>query len=186
MLYLVFVHLTGWLALLARSSASKDAELLVLRQEVAVLRWQLPRPGLEWAGRAVLAALARLLSGPQRAARLVTPGTLPAWHERLVRWRWTCPHHGGRPPVDSGIAGLIGQMAREDPGWGYQRIQGELPGLGYRVGACTVRRVLRRLRIPPAAERGRTTWRQFLRVQAGTMLACGFFHVDCVVTLRRL
>jgi putative transposase len=186
MLYLMFVRLAGWLALLARSSASKDAELLVLRQEVAVLRRQHPRPRLDWADRAVLAALARLLSGPQQAARLVTPGTLLRWHKRLVRWRWTYPHRTGRPPVDAKVAELIGQMARENPGWGYKRIQGELLGLDYRVGASTVRSVLRRLRIPPAPERGHDAWRQFLRAQAETMLACDFFHVDCAVTLRRV
>ena len=182
----MLVRLTGWLPLLARSSASKDAELLMLRQEVAVLRRQHPRPRLDWADRAVLAALARLLSGPQRAARLVTPGTLLRWHKRLVRWRWTYPHRTGRPPVNAKVAELIGQMARENPSWGYKRIQGELLGLGYRVGASTVRRVLRRLRIPPAPERGHDAWRQFLRAQAETMLACDFFHVDCAVTLRRV
>ena len=83
----------------------------------------------------MLAALARLLSRPQRAARLVTPGTLLRWHRRLVRWRWTYPCQGGRPPVAPEVAELIGQMARENPGWGYKRIQGELLGLGYRVGA---------------------------------------------------
>jgi transposase len=186
MLYLMLVRLTGWLALLARSSASKDAELLVLRQEVAVLRRQHPRLRLDWADRAVLAALARLLSGQQRAARLVTPGTLLRWHKRLVRWRWTYPHRTGRPPVDAKVAELIGQMARENPSWGYKRIQGELLGLGYRIGASTVRRVLRRLRIPPAPERGHDAWRLFLRAQAETMLACDFFHVDCVVTLRQV
>ena len=147
MLYLMFVRLTGWLALLVRSSASKDAELLVLRQEVAVLRRQRPRP---------------------------RPGTLLRWHKRLVRWRWTYPHRGGRPPVDAKVAELIGQMARENGWWGYKRIQGELLGLGYQVEASTVRRVLGRLRIPPAPRRGRDTWRRFLRAQAETMLACDF------------
>ena len=98
----------------------------------------------------------------------MTPDTLLRWHRRLVRRRWTYPRNGGRPPVDAQIAMLIGQMARENPGWGYKRIQGELLGLGYRVGASTVRRVLRRLRIPPAKQRSRTTWRQFLRSQAET------------------
>jgi putative transposase len=186
MLYLMFVRLAGWLALLARSSASKDAELLVLRQEVAVLRRQHPWPRLDWADRAVLAALARLLSRPQGTVRLVTPDTLLCWHRRLVRWRWAYPPKGGRPPVDARLVELIGQMARENPGWRYKRIQGEMLGLGYRVGASTVRRVLRRLRILPAPQRSSTTWRQFLRSQASTMLACDFVHVDCAVTLRRL
>jgi putative transposase len=186
MLYLIFVRLTGWMALLARSAASKDAELLVLRQEVAVLRRQNPRPKLDWADRAVLAALTRLLPRPLRMSRLVTPDTLLRWHRRLIRWRWTYPHRSGRPPVDARLAALIEQMARENPGWGYKRIQGELLGLGIRVGASTVRRVLRCLRIPPAPQRSRSTWRQFLRTQASTMLACDFFHVDCAVTLRRL
>ena len=142
MLYLVFVRLTGWMAPLARSSASKDAELLVLRQEVAVLRWQNPKPRLDWADRAVLATLARLLPRRVRTSRLVTPGTLLCWHRRLVRWRWAYPPKGGRPPVDARLVPLIGQMAQENPGWGYKRIQGELLGLGYRVGASTVRRTL--------------------------------------------
>jgi putative transposase len=186
MVYLIFVRLVGWMALLARSAASKDAELLVLRQEVGVLRRQNPRPKLDWADRAVIAALARLLPGPVRTSRLVTPETLLCWHRRLIRWRWTYPSRDGRPPVDARLAALIERMARENPGWGYRRIQGELLGLGIRVGASTVRRVLKRLRMPPAPQRTRSTWRQFLRMQAATMLACDFFHVDCAVTLRRL
>ncbi len=186
MLYLIFVRLADWMVLLTRSSASKDAELLVLRQEITVLRRQHPRPKLDWADRAVLATLARLLPKPLRMSRLVTPETLLAWHRRLVRWQWTYPHRGGRPPVDARVVVLIEEMARENPGWGYKRIQGELLGLGIRVGASTVRRILKRLRIPPAPQRSRTTWRQFLRTQAATMLACDFFHVDCAVTLRRV
>jgi len=186
MLYLIFVRLAGWMALLARSSASKDAELLVLRHEVAVLRRQHPRPRLDWADRAVPAALARLLPKPLRMSRLVTPDTLLRWHRRLVCRRWTYPSCGGRPPVEAKLAALIEQMARENPAWGYKRIQGELLSLGIKVGASTVRRVLRRLRIPPAPQRSRSTWRQFLRTHAATMLARDFFHVDCAVTLRRV
>ena len=89
MLYLIFVRLTGWMALLARSAASQDTELLVLRHEVAVLRRQNPKPKMDWADRMVLAALARLLPGQLRMSRLVTPDTLLRWHRRLVRWRWT-------------------------------------------------------------------------------------------------
>jgi putative transposase len=118
MLYLVFFRLIGWMALLVRSAASKDAELLVLRHEVAVLRRQNPTPRLDWADRAVLAALARLLPRSVRMSRLVTPDTLLRWHRRLVRWRWTYPPKGGRPPADDELVALIGQMARENPGWG--------------------------------------------------------------------
>jgi putative transposase len=186
LLYLMFVRLAGWMALLARSAAAKDAELLILRHEVSVLRRQNPRPRLDWVGRAVLAARARLLPKSLRMGRLVTPETLLRWHRRMVRWHWTYPHTGGRPPIDAKLAILIEQMARENPSWGCKRIQGELLGLGIQVGASTVRRVLKRLRIPPAPQRDRPAWRRFLRTQAATILACDFFHVDCAVTLRRV
>jgi putative transposase len=103
-------------------------------------------------------------------SRLVTPDTLLRWHRRLVCWRWTYPYPGGRPPVDAELALLIEKMARENPGWGSKRIHGELLSLGYRAGASTARRVLKRLRIPPAPQRSRTSWRQFLRTPAATML----------------
>jgi hypothetical protein len=187
LLYLIFSRFACWVALLGRSSAAKDVELLVLRHEVAVLRRSRPKPRLNWADRAVFAALIRLLPEASRRHRLVTPGSILRWHRRLVAKKWTYPHRAGRPPIEDAVATLIARMATENTTWGYQRIQGELLKLGHRVGASTIRRVLRRSGIPPAPARHTdTTWRQFLRTQASAMLAVDFFHVDCALTLQRL
>ncbi len=187
LLYLMLVRFGGWLVLLSRSTASKDAELLVLRHEAGVLRRTKPRPQLDWAGRAALTALIRLVPRDLQMCRLVTPGTVLRWHRRLVARKRTYPNRTGRPPVDDGIAALTGRLATQNHGRGYQRIQGELLQLGHRDGASTIRRVRKALTILPAPQRRTdTTWRQFLPAQAATMRATDFFPVDCAVTLRRL
>jgi hypothetical protein len=188
-IYLVLVRVLSWLVLLARSDTAEDAEILILRHEVAVLRRTNARPPLTWLDRAMLSALSRLLPTSLRQLRLVSPRTLLRWHAQLVARRWTYPHRSpGRPRIAPPIRVLVLRMARENPRWGYRRIQGELIGLGHSVAASTVWQILRSAGLDPAPRRAGPTWRQFLsaqahiggvgthshrRVQTGTTIGCG-------------
>jgi putative transposase len=183
--YLVVLRVFGWLALLARSDRAKDTEILILRHQVAVLQRQVKTPRLSWADRAVLAALARLLPCGQLRL-IVSPRTLLRWHACLIQWHWTYPRRApGRPGTAKPVRALILEMARENPGWGYRRIHGELAGLGYKLAPSTVWQVLKDAGVDPAPRRSGQTWRAFLETQAKTILAVDFFHVDTVF-LRRL
>ena len=182
----MFTRVLSWLALLARSDAAKDVEILVLRHEVAVLRRNNTRPRMSWLDRAVLSALSKLLPPPLRQLRLVSPRTLLRWHARLVARRWTYPQRRpGRPPTATSIRALVLRTARENPGWGYRRIRGELVGLGHPIAASTVWAILKAAGLDPAPRRSGPTWQQFLSAQAHTILAIDFAHLDTVF-LRRL
>jgi hypothetical protein len=170
------------------SDRVKDAEILILRQQVAVLQRQVRTPRLSWADRAILSALTRLLpSGRRRRVQLlVSPRTLLRWHADLGRRRWMYRRLGARRPrMAQVVRMLVLEMARDNPSWGYRRIHGELAGLGYKVAPSTVWQMLKNAGIDPAPTRCGQTWRAFMEAQAATILAADFFNADTVF-LRRL
>jgi putative transposase len=183
--YLVLRRLLQLAALRFRSDEFKELEIVVLRHELAVLRRQLARPELNPSDRIFLAAASRLLPRASWCSFVITPTTLLRWHRRLVARRWTYARRVGRPPIGGEIRELVLRLARENPRWGYQRIVGELRGLGYAVSASLVRNFVRPAGLGPAGERAGLSWREFLRAQAQSMLAVDFFTVE-TVSLRRL
>ncbi|MGH9121034.1 MAG: integrase, partial [Acidimicrobiales bacterium] len=166
------------LLLTCRSSRSKDLELLVLRQELTVLRRQVPHPRTQREERLVLAVLQRLRPLHERFSNLFTPDTLRRWHRELVRRKWTRPHPVNPRraiPLQSQL--VVWRMARENPTWGYRRIQGELQKLGIDISATSIRRIIAPKRRPGLK---RDTWRRFMRSQASSIIACDLFTVESV------
>jgi transposase InsO family protein len=184
--YLALRCLLQIVLLRPRSEGFKELEIVVLRHELSVLRRQAGRPRLRPSDRLLLAAASRLLPRSRWGAFMVTPSTLLRWHRRLVARRWTYTSRIGRPPIGGEIRELVLRLARENPRWGYQRIVGEINGLGLTVSATTVRKILREAGIGPAgSSRGGLSWRAFLRQQAQSMLAVDFFTVE-TISLQRL
>ena len=161
---------------------AKDLEILVLRQQLRVLRRKTGRPRFTALDRVLLAAASRAIPRDRWASFLVTPQTLLRWHRELVRRKWTYRNRRkpGRPLIDPEVAALILRMARENPRWGCVRIAGEFRKLGIRVGATTIRTLLRRHGFGPAPRRFGPTWTQFLRAQAAAIVACDFFTVETI------
>jgi putative transposase len=159
----------------------REAEILVLRHQLAVLSRTNPRPRLRRWDRMTIAALASLVRRERWSGFIFSPSTILRWHRELVRRKWTYRHkRTGRPPLDPELACLVVEMAKANPRWGVIRIKGELQGLGYRVGATTIRTILHRAGIGPAPRADGPTWSEFLRAQAHGIVACDFLTVETV------
>jgi putative transposase len=183
--YVVLVRLLQLALLCVRSNDFKELEIIVLRHELAVLRRRIGRPAMTWPDWFFLAAASRVLPRSRWRSFLVTPATRLRWHRRLVAKHWTYTRRAGRPRLGRELRALVLRMARENPQWGYQRIVGELKGLGRVVSATTVRTWLRKAGLGPAGGRGALTWRAFLRAHSRTIMAVDFFTVE-TIWLQRL
>jgi transposase InsO family protein len=184
-LYVALQRILQLVSLLFRSADSKELEIVVLRHELAILRRQVHRPAFRPADRWFLTAASRLLPRVKWSLFLVTPATLLRWHRWMVAKRWTYARRPGRPSTAPDRRALIVRIARENPRWGYQRIVGELKGLGIVVSATTVKKILREEQLGPAGTRKGPSWREFLRAQATSIMAVDSFTVD-TVWLQRL
>ena len=182
-LYALACLLLDVVLLHCRGHAARDVELLVLRHEVRVLRRTATRPARRPGDRLLLAALGRCLPLTSWHILPVRPETLLRWHRELVQRRWAAfgQRRGpGRPPLPTDVRALIVRLAAENPGWGYQRIRGELLKLGHDVSASAIGATLRRQRVPPAPQRGGLAWPAFLQAQARGVLACDLFTVETI------
>jgi putative transposase len=181
-LWLTVRLLTRLLVLPCADDGTKDLEILVLRHQLRVLRRKSGSPRFTARDRVLLAAASRVLPRQRWASFLVTPQTLLRWHRMLVRRKWTYGKERtpGRPPIDSEVVALVLRMARDNSRWGCVRICGELRKLGIRLGATTIRTLLRRHGEGPAPRRCGPTWAQFLRAQAEGIVACDFFTVETI------
>jgi len=163
----------------AEGGREREVEILVLRHQLKVLSRKAGRPRLRRTDRAFLAAVSRMLPRERWTSFLVRPATLLLWHRELVRRKWTYRgKRAGRPPICPQVTDLILRLAKENPRWGCVRIQGELRGLGIRVGVTTIRSLLRRHGLGPAPRRDGPSWSEFLKAQASGILACDFFTVE--------
>ena len=183
--YVLVRRLLQLVAFRMRSNDWKALEIVVLRHELSVLRRQAARPSMTTVDRLFLAAASQVLSRACWRSFLITPATLLRWHRRLVARHWTYPRRVGRPPIRREVRAFVLRLARENPRWGYQRIVGELKGLGMTVSATAVRTWLRAAGLGPAGRRRGITWREFVRAHRHRMFAADFFTVE-TIWLQRL